>query len=343
MDDARGPTRREALRITAVAGLSLAVGGGLTREILRRAGLHRVGEARPAMGTLVSLTFVHPDPAAARHGVRAGFAEMERLESILSRHAPGTALSSLNATGRLEPAPADLRAVLAAAGRHHHRTGGAFDPTVAPLLELWTTRHGAGAEPPGEAEVARVLRDRVGFEGVEVEGDVIRLARPGMALTLDGIAKGYIVDRAVAALAREGGERILVDAGGDMASGGRAAAGEPWAIEVQDPHRPGRSLGRVGLAGDAVATSGDYARAFTRDRRHHPVLDPRTGRSPEGTSSATVMAPTAMDADALSTALMVTGPEEGLRLLARTPGAEGVLVDKDGTVHTSPGMTRVGA
>lgn len=115
-------------------------------------------------------------------------------------------------------------------------------------------------------------------------------------------------------------------------------ADEPWTIGVQDPHSDAGSLGRVRLAGNAVATSGDYMQAFTADRRHHHVLDPRTGRSPREVSAVTVVTDTAMDADALSTAIMVLGPEEGLALLERLPSAEGVIVGKDGHRYASAGF-----
>lgn len=338
MADRGRVTRREALRITAVGGLSLALGGGLVRELLRQAGLHRVHDTRTHMGTLVSLTFVHPDASRARDGVRAGFDEMARLESILSRHAPGTPMAELNRTGGLDRAPGELLHLLDTARRWHELTGGAFDPSVAPLLERYAARHREGRGPPPDSEIREVLARSVGFDGVEVRGGRVRFVRPGMALTLDGVAKGFIVDRTVAALARAGGERVLVDAGGDMASGGRDPSSEPWPVDVQDPHHARRSLGRIGLTGGAVATSGDYARTFTPDRRHHHILDPRTGRSPDHTSSVTVRAPSAMEADALSTALLVLGPGEGLRVLERVPGAEGLLVAKDGTRHASAGM-----
>jgi FAD:protein FMN transferase len=142
----------------------------------------------------------------------------------------------------------------------------------------------------------------------------------------------------VQAIAAAGAERVMVDAGGDIGSGGAAVGDDPWTIAIEDPHQPGRSVGRVRLAGQAIATSGDYMQAFTQDRRHHHILDPRTGRSPEHTSSVTVTAATAMDADALSTALLVLGPEEGLALLERVPGAEGVVVTKDGRRFASQGL-----
>lgn len=337
MSDSGRMTRREALRITAVGSVALAFGGGLTWELVRRAGLHRVTETRGRLGTWVTMTSVHASEPGARAIVDAGFAEIERLEAVLSRHAQGTAMSVLNRDGRLDDPPAELLEVLARAATIHDASGGAFDPSVLPLLTLYERLYERDAGLPADADIDRA-RARVGFDGVEVRPREIRFARPGMALTLDGIAKGFVVDRAVQAIAAAGAERVMVDAGGDIASGGSAVGDDPWIIAIEDPHQPGRSAGRVRLAGQAVATSGDYMQAFTQDRRHHHILDPRTGRSPEHTSSVTVTAATAMDADALSTALLVLGPEEGLALLRRIPGAEGVVVTKDGGRFASQGL-----
>lgn len=333
MSESRKITRREALRITAVGGAALALGGVLTREILRRAGLHRVTDTRPRLGTLVTITAVHSEAEAARGMVRRAFAEIERLEGILSRHASGTPMARLNASGALDDAPGELVEVLTRAREIHGLSGGAFDPTVLPLLRLFERQAERGALPTG-ADVARALA-LVGLDAVEIEASAVRLTRPGSALTLDGIAKGYVVDRTVAVLAATEAERVLVDAGGDIASGGAGVMDEPWSIAIQHPTDPARPVGHVRLAGQAVATSGDYMQAFTQDRRHHHILDPRTGRSPTHTSAVTVVAGSAMDADALSTALLVLGPKAGLELLDRVSGAEGLLVGKDGTLHAS--------
>jgi FAD:protein FMN transferase len=330
-------TRREALRITAVGGVALAFGGGLTWELVRRAGLHRVTETRSRLGTLVTITSVHASEPGARAIVDAGFAEIDRLEAVLSRHAPRTAMSILNRDGRLDDPPPELLEVLGRAATIHELSGGAFDPSVLPLLTLYERLHERDQGVPADAEIDRA-RARIGFDGVQLRPHEIRFTRPGMALTLDGIAKGFVVDRAVQVIAAAGAERVMVDAGGDIGSGGAAVGDDPWTIAIEDPHQPGRSVGRVRLAGQAVATSGDYMQAFTQDRRHHHILDPRTGRSPEHTSSVTVTAATAMDADALSTALLVLGPEEGLALLERVPGAEGVVVTKDGRRFASQGL-----
>ena len=332
----RGPSRRQVLRITAVTGIGVAAGVGLVGGLLRLAGLHRVGETRTRMGTLVSITVVSPDVEAARRAVEDTFGEMDRLEGILSRHRPETPVGRLNSTGSLEGAPVELLDGLRRARRYSVLSGGAFDVTVAPLLALYASRFASGEGPPAPAQV-REAAALVDHRSVRIAGASVRLDRPGMAITLDGIAKGYIVDRSVDVLVASGAERVLVDAGGDMASGGSDLIRAPWRIGVQDPHRPHGSLGVVRLAGTCIATSGDYMGAFTEDRRHHHIVDPRTGRSPDHTSSATVVASSAMDADALSTTVLVLGAKEGSRLLERS-GAEGLIVSKTGERFSTKGF-----
>jgi len=329
--------RRDALRITAVAGVSAAVGGSWIAELIRAARLHRVSETRTRMGTLVTITTVHPDGDEARRMVAAAFAEMERLEGILSRHSVESALGRLNRDGRLTAPPPELHDVLHAARSFGRASSGAFDVTIAPLLHLYEGAAEQGRRMPTPAELAPVLA-LVDFEGVSVTPDEIRFAHPDMRVTLDGIGKGYIVDRTIAVLTALGSDRVLVDAGGDMATAGPGSESEPWTIAIQDPHGESATAGLVRLAGDCIATSGDYMRTFTEDRVAHHIIDPRTGTSPSHTSSVTVMAPTAIMADALSTAVLVLGPEAGIDFLESRTGAEGMLVSKDGVRFRTSGF-----
>jgi thiamine biosynthesis lipoprotein len=330
--------RRDALRITALAGVSLALGGGLTLEIIRQAGLHRSRVTRSQMGTLVTVTVVHPDAPTARAMVDQAFGEIERLESLLSRHRPTTPLARLNREGTLPDAPTELAQVVERALEYGRLSDGAFDVTVAPLLELYTAGYWQeSATPPAEAQIASALA-RVDYRSVRVDGSAISLARPGAAITLDGIAKGYVVDRAVATLVGAGAEHVIIGASGDMAAGG--ADDEPWQVGVQDPRVATGVLGVLELTGECVATSGDYMQTFTPDRRLHHIIDPRTGRSPEHTSAVTVVAPTAMDADALSTTAFVMGPEKGLALLEQLEGVEGLIVTKGQEQLTTKGFGR---
>jgi thiamine biosynthesis lipoprotein len=341
MSDASGRSlpRRQVLRITATVGASAILGGGLLRAALERAGLHRVRRTRTQMGTLVTISAVHPDAEAARMMVADTFDEIERLESLLSRHRVGTPVWNLNETGVVfAPAPEVLEVVQKGLD-YSALTAGAFDITIAPLLNLYYSSFSeTGVAPPRE-KVRRALA-RVGFQHVRVSDREIAFQKAGMAVTLDGIAKGYIVDRAVEVLRNRGAARVLVNAGGDMASAGEALGGGAWKIGLQDPRVPDGSLGVVQLRGESVATSGDYMQYLTPDMSLHHILDPRTGASPTNTSGVSVVAPSAMAADALSTAALVLGPREGMELLDRLKGIEGMIVTKDQVVLRSRGLGR---
>ncbi|MCH8812709.1 MAG: FAD:protein FMN transferase [Gemmatimonadetes bacterium] len=335
----RSLPRRQALRITATVGVSAVLGGGLLRAALERAGLHRVRQTRTQMGTLVTISAVHPDAEAARMMVASTFDEIERLESLLSRHRVGTPVWSLNETGVVRAPPRELLEVVRKGIDYWALTAGAFDMTIAPLLNLYYSSFAeTGVAPPRE-EIQRALA-LVGSEHVRVSDGEIAFEKAGMAVTLDGIAKGYIVDRAVEVLRKRGAERVLVNAGGDMASAGEALGGDAWRIALQDPRVPDGSLGVVRLQGESIATSGDYMQFLTPDMSLHHILDPRTGLSPEHTSGVSVVAPSAMAADALSTATLVLGPGEGMELLDRLDGIEGMIITKDQTVLRSRGLGR---
>ena len=335
----RSLPRRQALRITATVGVSAVLGGGLLRAALERAGLHRVRQTRTQMGTLVTISAVHPDAEAARMMVASTFDEIERLESLLSRHRVGTPVWSLNETGVVRAPPRELLEVVRKGMDYWALTAGAFDMTIAPLLNLYYSSFAeTGVAPPRE-EIQRALA-LVGSEHVRVSDGEIAFEKAGMAVTLDGIAKGYIVDRAVEVLRKRGAERVLVNAGGDMASAGEALGGDAWRIALQDPRVPDGSLGVVRLQGESIATSGDYMQFLTPDMSLHHILDPRTGLSPEHTSGVSVVAPSAMAADALSTATLVLCPGEGMELLDRLDGIEGMIITKDQTVLRSRGLGR---
>ena len=333
-------SRRQVLRITAVTGASLVMGTALVRSLIARAGLHRVGETRTQMGTLVEVTVVASDLEHARVMVQNAFGRMQRLEAIFSRHRADTPLSRLNENGVLESPPPELVEVMGRALTYSLMTDGAFDVTVAPLLELYAAHFVAGGRPPADSDIERIL-ESVDYRRVKVNGDAINLEGLGTRVTLDGIAKGYIVDAAVHTLVDDGAERVLINAGGDMASGGSGSIESPWTVGVQDPTDSQGLLSRVRLGGECIATSGDYMQAFTRDRRFHHIIDPRTGYSPEKLSAVTIVTSNAMDADALSTGVMVLGPTEGFELMTRLDDTEGLIVTKEGDSMMTPGIKRL--
>lgn len=297
----------------------------------------RVRAGRPAMGTLVTITALARSRERAEEAIGRAFDEMDRLIGILSRFEGDSALSLLNDSGRIASPPPDLLRVLDRALRYHRTTRGVFDISVWPVLELFQARLGGPAPaPPSEAEVAEALA-RVGLEGVSVSRREVRFGRDGTAVTVDGIAKGYIVDRMAWMLERRRVRRYLIDAGGDIRASGSKEGDRPWSIGVRDPRRAEALPDRIELARGAVATSGSYERYFDPERRYHHIVEPGVGRSPVESESVTVIAPDAMAADALATTLFIMPPAAALAFVQTQPGCECLIIDRGGRMRRSPG------
>ena len=288
-----------------------------------------------AFGTQVAITVAHRNRAAAERAVAAAWDELRLVDDLMSLYRPDSPLCRLNRTGRLDAPHPYLVQALTAAAAMSRRSDGAFDATVQPLWELCAAARRAGATPePAEIEA---VRGRVDWRRVEVSPQQIALAGRGTAVTLNGIAQGFAADRVAEALRRQGVAHALVDAG-ELAALGAKPDGQPWQVGVQHPRAPGAFLALAQLDGRCLSTSGDYATRFSDDCRDHHIFDPRTGRSPDGLSSVTVAAATATAADALSTAAMVLGPGRGLALVRATPGADALLVLKDGRTLATAGF-----
>jgi thiamine biosynthesis lipoprotein len=198
---------------------------------------------------------------------------------------------------------------------HSHRiTRGAFDPTVQPV-RAYLEQSSAAGKLPDAADMA-ALRPLLGFENVRWSSREVRLERSGMALTLNAVGKGYIVDQMVETLRGCGVRHGLVNAGGDLHAFGGKGQGAPWTIALRDPANPGHSLAQVELVDGACATTGDYEVFFDREKLFHHVVDPATAQCPHWAHAATVVAESTALADSLSTALMVLGPA-GRELVSR--------------------------
>ncbi|HEY1364819.1 MAG TPA: FAD:protein FMN transferase [Xanthobacteraceae bacterium] len=312
------PTRRRAIGITAAAaGLSLVPFG---RAVKPAESL--VSWRGEALGALASLQIHHPDRAFAAELVGRAVAEVRRLERIFSLYRTDSALVELNRRGVLVAPPRELVLVLGESRRIWELTGGAFDPTIQPLWSLYY-RHfsSVGHDPSGpSAEALRAALAKVGLADVRFDSNRVVLGRRGMALSLNGIAQGYITDRVVEMLRVQGIAHSLVDMGEPRAIGAHAG-GRPWQVGIADPDAPERIGDTLELVNKAVATSGGYGFRFDAEGRFNHILDPRSGRSPDLYKSVTVVAATATAADGLSTAFSLVGPgeiEAALRRLCDT-------------------------
>lgn len=325
-------SRRQFLKITAVAG-SLVGLGALGMEALKAdARLHRVHKTHLLLGTVANITLITDRPGEAEAAINASFETMTALEAVMSRFKPDSQLSRLNAAGELTgPHPA-LIEVLTRAAYYSDLTGGAFDVTVEPVLALYREHALRGGVPSADAVAQQ--RALVNYRDLVVSAEALRFQQPGMAITLDGIAKGYVIDKGADKLRWHGFDQVLVELGGDMQAHG--SAGErPWQVRLQAPRHEmaEQRMPVVRIENCALATSGDYMQSFTPDFHLHHILNPGTGDSPSELSSASVIAPTACDADALATASMVLGPAKAVSLLDALPDAAGAFVDKAGQWH----------
>ena len=322
-------TRRNFLRLTGI-GVGVLVAGGLgLRQLVNTSepGLKRYSETRKLLGTFITIAVIDTDQSRPTDTVQDTFAEIERLSGLLSRHDPSSELSHLNRTGWLTGASSELVTVLERAQYYAELTGGAFDVTVKPLVDLYRTHFARYNAPPEAAAVERA-RELVGYRMVALEGHDVTLSKPGMGITLDGIAKGYIIDQAVALLKSRGMFRVLVEAGGDLSLRGRQEDEHPWRVGIVHPRAITGYYQVLESSSGCIATSGDYQAAFTADYSYHHIIDPRTGLSPTELASATVLTSNAANADALSTAALVLGMAQGLELFERLPGVEALLIDK---------------
>lgn len=293
-------------------------------------------EARPyhwrgiALGADASIQILHADGAEARRIISLAVAEIERLETVFSLYRPDSALRRLNGDGRLADPPPELRDILARAAAVSAASGGAFDVTVQPLWERMR-RHfveSPDAATPPELDEALALVD---WRGVRVGRREIAFDRPGMAVTLNGIAQGYITDRVAELLRRNAIDRVALDLG-ESRTMGRSPDGDPWRVGIADPAQPSRLIARLEASDRAVATSGGYGMLFDRKERFSHLLEPRTGRTASPRRSVTVVAEEACLADAWSTAfaLMETG---GVGETARSAGLEVYLAEAEGDLN----------
>jgi thiamine biosynthesis lipoprotein len=324
--------RRDALRILAVGGAA-----GVAWKTGLFATERPVARSRVLMGTGVHLQVLGRDREAAAQAADAALDGMAGLEALLSSYRDDSELSRLNASGRLEGASTELLEILKLAERISGLGDGGFDVTVQPLLDLYRGHLRATGHLPPPAAIERTLA-RVDRRAVRIQGRGVVLARPDVEITLDGIGKGYVVDRGVALLCERGFGNVFVEAGGDLVAAGDRGSGAPWRIGIRRP-RGGLALqARFDARNRAVATSGDYMQPFTPDYAQHHILDPRTGHSAPELASATVAAPDAATADALATLCMVLGPRRSRELLEDLPDCEGYFVSKELEVTRTSGF-----
>jgi thiamine biosynthesis lipoprotein len=255
----------------------------------------------------------------------------------MNRFDKKTPISQLNREGNLKGAPPDLIKVIEAALNYNKLTNGAFDITITPIINLFRRKfsNGKGSEP-SEREIKNTL-DLVGSDLIEIKGGDISFKRKGMSITLDGIAKGFAVDMASDVLLSHGITNHLINAGGDILVAGQRLDGKPWRVGIQNPQKGKEPNIIISLTDAAVATSGNYENFFDREKMFHHIINPKTGRSPVVNVSASVIASTAMEADALATSMLVMSPDQGVKFIDSLEGRESLVIERNGLKIKSAG------
>jgi len=292
-----------------------------------------IREKRLALGTIVEIAVADknkPNKVIAK-AIEKAFAEIERIETLLSRFNPQSDISRINQdcyvrATKVSPETIDL---LERSIEFSRLTNGAFDITVWPLIETWGVDQGKRQELPSVEELVAAM-DRVSYSYIDIieSEQSIFLARPGMSLDLGGIAKGYAVDRAGAVLKQEGIESALINAGGDIYAFGQRGEEQKWNIALEHPRKTDVMLTALELKDQAVATSGDYQKYIEIEgKRYSHIINPKTGYpATDAAVSVTVLADTCLAADALATSVSVLGPEQGLQLIDQLNNTEAIVI-----------------
>jgi thiamine biosynthesis lipoprotein len=276
-------------------------------------------DSRPAMGTMIEVFLVAENATRAAELFEEAFLEIEYVEATLSRYRPTSEVSRINTTAHEEPVTVDpeLFGILRRAREYGRISDGAFDITVGPLVSAWGFYGGTGRMPSRRA-LSRAMA-RSGWALLDLNADLrtVRFLDDGVEIDLGAIGKGWALDRAATVLRRLGVANALLGAGASSFLAIGTPPGQAgWAVHVTDPIDAEQVLSTVLLRDRALATSGANQKFFEVDgRRYSHIIDPRTGAPVEGTLQVTVMAETAMDSDALSTALFVLGPEGAAGML----------------------------
>jgi FAD:protein FMN transferase len=333
-------TRRRAVRIVAAAaGLPLMI-AAVRATVPAGQLFHWQGEV---LGALSELALWHTDAALAQRTILQVRGEIARYERIFSLYQADSEISRLNAVGSLARPSAELRGLVDESQRLGVLSDGAFDISVQPLWRLYEAHFWSHSDiqPDILSRARDVARDLVDFRNIDVGNTRIALARPGMGITLNSLAQGFITDAIADLLRNEGFESAVVDLG-EFHTLGRHPDGHPWRIGIHNALAAdvraessadgGVAARTVELENMALAVSGGYGTTFEPTGRFHHIFDPRTGASANSLVDVAVIGPRATAANGLSTAICVAGEARAPALLAAYPGTRAIVTRPDGAV-----------
>lgn len=298
-------------------------------------------KSRAMLDTYVSITVVPDSEVNSHDAVEQAFAAIEAFGNRINFYSDSSELAMINRNAGTTgvSVSADTLDVIDKALFVANASGGAFDPTIGPLIQLWNFHESVKPRP----EDVKIRLPLVNYRNVSIDRDrnMIMLKEKKMLLDLGGIAKGYATDIAVDVLKKNGISSGLVAIAGDIRVFGSKPGGKPWNIGIKNPRQKNRSheiIARLQLTDKAISTSGDYERFFIQDGvRYHHLLNPETGFPGLASRSVSIIADQGVLADAFSTAIFVLGPEKGLDLV-KTMNMEAVIIDNNGIIYTSEGL-----
>ena len=287
-------------------------------------------ETRAILGTFVNITVFDPATSKAENAIGTAFERCAELDKELSRFDPSSPVFALNQGQSLSDAPEDLIKVLQSAMSTNHATNGSFDVTVQPLVDYLSAHKNPHGKMDLNMKEFEELSKLIDMSALNVKGNKISLDKQGMGITLDGIAKGYIVDKMSEILKSQNVCGFVVDAGGDVRVGGSSEGGRPWRVAIQDPWNRNGYITTLNMREGAVATSGGYEQQYDSKGEFSHIVNPRSGISPKTIKSVSVCTDTAMQADALATAFYVMNPVDVIEMADSIDRCACLLVLKNG-------------
>jgi thiamine biosynthesis lipoprotein len=290
------------------------------------------------MGTSCSVEVWSEDAAKGEAAIASVFADMRRIDRLMSTWKEDTEISLVNREAAKHPVPLtpELYRLLQTSLDYSKLSHGAFDITYASVGYLYDFKRGVH---PDRKTIDAALPG-INYRHIELNpADLsVRFTQPGVRIDLGGIAKGHSVDRGIEILRKAGITRGMVNAGGDTRIIGDRF-GKPWVVGIRDPDHKGKTFLRIPLTDAAISTSGDYERYFDEDgKRFHHIIDPKTGDSARKLRSVTVISSTATRTDALTKCVFIMGAEAGIEFINTLPDVDAVVVRPDGKVIYSKGL-----
>ncbi len=297
--------------------------------------MQKFSETRNLMGTYMTITVYHENEQDANYAIERSFNEAKRLENILSNYVNDSDVSILNKNKTLYKPNWETIENIMIADFISQESYGAFDISVQPILDLYTYSFKKLNRSPTDDEIKNEL-SKINFANIIINGTYIKIGE-NQSITLGGIAKGFIVDRAIEVLQANNISSALVNAGGDLRTIGLKPNDKKWNIALSNPDNKKDFIVNLIITNKSVVTSGNYERYFDESKKFHHIIDPMTGKSANELISATIVSDSAVIADAVSTSVFVLGEEKGLEFIELFENTEGLIITNNRTIIKSSG------